>query len=274
MFYTGPFTQSPSPAISLDANHHLIQGLIGCWFYNKNKSAIVELSGQDKLATVVGGNQTSTLSDKSPAVTFTNGDYYSAGSTGPLNNIGTSAWTLESYVRPTSNSDSGKRAIFNTLYSGSPFTGLIFAYRLNAGGHFMYVETYAGGAPNPFGFSTEPLLQTRWNHVVLVRDRVGGVYRFYLNGLPTGTVSDTITAGITGNILSLGGNGQGSTANNFPGHIAWWRAWRRALSPSEILRLYINPFGMFLPQRAYTLQDTGGALTVKPSQMMMMGMGG
>lgn len=105
------------------------------------------------------------------------------------------------------------------------------------------------GSTNPIAYDSANATYNFWTHVIGVRDRAASLCRVYVNGVQTGTTSDTTTTVPTYGTFTIGAQ-QSQSGRRFDGLIADARAWSRALTPSEILDLYRGGPGIGLvPER-------------------------
>ena len=128
-----------------------------------------------------------------------------------------------------------------------PFTISMWIYpRTGIIGRYSYINLFATNVENglyltPPGFvrlnfyppeilSNTAITLNQWHHVVLTR--IGGVYRYYLDGVADGGAD---TGGIGFTATKIGGDDAGE---NFLGKIDEVRAYNRVLSLDEIKRLY------------------------------------
>ena len=215
---------------------NLGSGLVAHYTMNDDAASLVVA---DSVGSNTGTSATNTsimtTSKIGSALSF-NGtsDYVDAGNPSSLQ-FGTGDFSLSAWIKPSVDADVYKRAIIST--SGG--TGYIFAYINAGGGNQLYVETY-DGTFNPYGYSTSVVTKNAWNYVTLVR--TGGLYKFYINGISSGTVVDT-----AGNIVNAANFTIGRATNPggdyFPGSIDDVRIYNTALDQTAIDALYASGAG-------------------------------
>lgn len=158
-------------------------------------------------------------------------------------------FTIAAWINLRALAAGSKTGVFGTLGGDNGFQGYLIGIMtgvtcIGDGLSHVYLETYAGGLPNPAGCSNQTgtinILDT-WYHIAVVRDKAKGQYLFYVNGTESGTLTDTITAAITNSQVPQIGVGQPSTTgggNFFNGKIDDVKLWQRVLSGPEIKNLY------------------------------------
>jgi len=182
---------------------------------------ICDVSGNDNDGTF-NGNVAFTTSSKlgSHATTFDgNGDYVSMADSNDWNintNFSIETWVkhddhvgVESYVRQYENDNNWWS--FYHIHG----TGLYFNFRSEDS--------------NIVGFAGSEITDTNWHHVALVKS--GSDYKIYLDGASVGSVTDSDTDTLTGNLF-VGQKGDGS--DYFDGQIDEIRISNIARTPEEI----------------------------------------
>lgn len=180
-----------------------------------------------KTWTANGNAQISTAQSKfngSSALFDGTGDYLSASSTGF--HLGTSEFTIEFWIRPTSVANFG---MFHFASAGLPSstTGLAMGYN---GGFIVYI----GNTGYAFGGN---LITASWQHVAMVRSGSPGSFtlRIYVNGTAVTNTLTNSSAQVSINLADLFVGAYYSSAFCTNGHLAEFR-----LSPG--VARYTAPF--------------------------------
>lgn len=107
----------------------------------------------------------------------------------------------------------------------------------------------------PLTFTAPPI--NTWQHVMAVQN--GTTATIYINGIAKASGTVTALPG-TAAVMRVGAFSSATASYNFHGKLSGIRAWRRALSPTEILRLYNEPFaGVMAPSRRIRSAAAGSA---------------
>jgi hypothetical protein len=139
----------------------------------------------------------------------------------------TTAWTVESWIRPTTAGEGNAGRIFQHSPGGG--TGFICSLDNSAVTNGMQLNTYVVG-----GFSARVgncITNGSWQHVAWAFSP--GSVTFYVNGASVGTSSITSPSSYTS--TDYIGNNSGAT-NTFDGSISIVRLYRNTLTAAEVLQ--------------------------------------
>lgn len=139
----------------------------------------------------------------------------------------TTAWTVESWIKPTTAGEGDAGRIFQHSPGGG--TGFICSLDNSAVTNGMQLNTYVAG-----GFSARVgncITNNSWQQVVWAFSP--GSVTFYVNGASVGTSSITSPSSYTS--TDYIGNNSGAT-NTFDGSISIVRLYRNTLTATEILQ--------------------------------------
>jgi hypothetical protein len=195
-------------------------GLIGYWSFNEGTGTVAgDFSGNGHHGTINGATWTS--GKLGTALNFDGDDDQVDIPLSSLSSYTVSMWV---YIDALG---AGAGNSYNTLISNDvPDSGLFFRGTA-AGANAGKIDTLCDGGTD--GRTTASLALRTWNHVVLTNN--AGTGTFYLNGTGNGAV--TITCSVS--FASLGND---SADENFDGRLDEVRVYNRALSPSEVAKLY------------------------------------
>lgn len=141
----------------------------------------------------------------------------------------TTAWTLESWIKPTTAGEGNSGRIFQ--HSSGSLTGFICSLDNSAVTNGIQLNTYAFS-----GFSARVgncITNNSWQHVVWAFSP--GSVTFYVNGTAIGTSSITSPSSYTS--ADYIGNNSGAT-NTFDGSISIVRLYRNTLTATQIRKNY------------------------------------
>lgn len=141
----------------------------------------------------------------------------------------TTAWTLESWIKPTTAGEGNSGRIFQ--HSSGSLTGFICSLDNSAVTNGIQLNTYAVS-----GFSARVgncITNNSWQHVVWAFSP--GSVTFYVNGTAIGTSSITSPSSYTS--ADYIGNNSGAT-NTFDGSISIVRLYRNTLTATQIRKNY------------------------------------
>lgn len=229
----------PPVGTSINKNHPLAKGLVGCWLLNEGggKKAI-DSSGMNQLEGVVSSSSVFTVKQRGSCVSFPSGANSMVNlGTQPIFSTLTGNMTLSAWIN-TSTVGSGVRNITGVFGAGS--SGTIFDINRTAG------KLDGTWANTVIATGSVVLSINTWYHVVMVRYGSTGSWTcdFYINGVLDNSTSGIATnpnAGTFGIIGALASN-----SAPFFGFINDVKMYNRALSASEIRQLYTSPYSMFL----------------------------
>ncbi|MEK7560417.1 MAG: Ig-like domain-containing protein [Patescibacteria group bacterium] len=220
----------------------LTQGLIGYWPMSEgNGTSTTDTSGAGNIGTLTGGTAW-TPGKIGNGVSFDGvDDYVSIGA--PEEYAALEAYTLSAWVRPTRELEG---------FSGSlPIDGIAGDFDTLSGSLPSLYLTQSTNrdiscAPGPirggeFGSTLPAANGINWIHVVCSWD--GATQRLFANGVQIASQPYTTPPANTPRLFSIGEVGRLSAkAGYFQGAIDDVRIYNRALSPTEILDLYVAAF--------------------------------
>lgn len=229
------WTTKPPLGTQLDWANPLNNGLVGFWVFNEGMGDKVnDLSGNANTGTLTNMAFPSTTTSGwnpgrlGPAIAFDGvNDYIDAGSRNSLNLI--SEFTLEAWVKKQS--QLGYRILVAKGY-----WVYMLGYYVND--NFIVYVNNADSLSSAVGSAKN----NEWQHIVWTHSAASD--KVYINSIlnVTGDLPDP--ASDPSSALTIGGDP--ASLYSFDGSIDEVRIWNRALSASEIMELYINPYGMFL----------------------------
>jgi hypothetical protein len=139
----------------------------------------------------------------------------------------TTAWTLESWIRPTTTGEGSAGRVYQ--HSTGSLTGFICSLSGTSPGN-LRLDTYAVS-----GFSavlSNCVTLDAWQQVVWAFSP--GSVTFYVNGASVGTSSITSPSSYTGSDFI--GNNSAAASNTFDGSISIVRLYRNTLTAAEVLQ--------------------------------------
>lgn len=220
----------------LEMGHRLATGLVFGGFFNEGSGTIIQdLSGNGNTGTLLGGDITWGGGKFGTALNFpgTSGDYISVANS-PTVNITNNSLTISAWIKRATDTAYFEGIVSKWIAAQQYFFVVWSDDKLS-----LYVHT--GSAVGVLSTSTIAL--NRWTHVVGVYNGID--LRLYIDGILNCTPVEC-TGALTSraNDLFLG-TGSTTTDQLFNGQISDILIYNRALSPSEIALLYIEPFCMF-----------------------------
>jgi len=232
----------PLMGTQLDWSNNLNKGLAGFWLMNEGGGdKIQDLSMNGNKGTLVGMAHPPTPASgwnpgrKGVGLNFDGGnDYVDAGNAASLNI--TNAITIEAWVKTTTIT-----AQRNIIMKGG---GTATNYGIDIGSiagklrFFGYASGVAKGIILAGGTVIDDGI---WHHIAGTFD--GTNWIIYRDGVVDNSKVDAATLTPTTETLQIGAR---QSTGYFDGSIDEVRIYNRALSASEIMELYINPYGMFL----------------------------
>ena len=224
----------PPVTAELDRNHPHARGLVACWLLNEGAGTVVrDASGNNRHGTLTNMEAEDWV-NSSPIM----GRALNLGGTNeyvrvPWGGAATySAWTFACWI----NAASGSAYAFGGFDAKTSDTNF-GVYRVNDSTVTMRI---AGGLYLNKGIGT--VCDSTWRHIAFVWN--GATLTPYNNGISGTSFAATGTMSIpAGDILTLG------AYTRIPVYsvamYSGWSAYSRALSPAEILSLYLDPHQMF-----------------------------
>lgn len=239
----------PPPGAVLDWGDPINKGLVGCWLMNEGAGTkVFDISGKNNHGTLTNG-PTWTAGKFGQGLNFDGvNDYTAIADSGSLHQ---SVGSVSYWVNATALSGSLNRSYGKATGGWANGQGsLIMGFR-NSSGWKTELVYPNGGTPTSLYGSTA-IVAGSWYHVVGTYD--GTTYKIYLNGSLDGSVAKAGNAFLASSgELCIGGDGSTgvcATGNVFNGKIDEVRIYNRALSETELRRLYTEPFaGILMPRR-------------------------
>lgn len=226
-------TIKPPLGAQLQFGHPLSQGLVGCWLMNEGSGSIVnDLSENGQTGTMTGAIWAA--GKFGPCISFDGTD---DGISCP-SFVSSTAISVSLWIYPTANAISYWVAKYNLAAT----TGWILL-QLTSG----EVRWYTRGSGTDTYLSVASLYALNaWNHVVATYD--GATRALYLNGRLKG--SETNTEGLQNSTAYPVRMGlRDDSAADFTGLIDSVQIYNRALTATEVMQLYVEPFCMFRRRR-------------------------
>lgn len=217
-----PLNQLPQGRFELDLTHPLAAAIVAYWPLNGD--------GRDYISgNSAAGPHRVKVGRFGPAHTFDGGSAQKLVTPGNVH-VG-STWTISAWVNLTSFTASFAR-IAETSFS----TGFYLGQGSTANRYGTFV-TASGPleSSSPANFGT-------WEHLAVTFS--GTTATLYVNAVSQGTM--TATAPNADLTMKLGGDASQNSMNGSLGLVGYWL---RALSASEIKRLYVEPCGILVPVR-------------------------
>ena len=239
---TGQVLYIPRIGQRADFQHPLMKGCVGWWPLNDGAGTkAVDLSGNGNDGTQSGGVSWAST-EKGTAASFDGVDDYFAEDTSTpaaINSNGfphsISAWI---YL------DNASAINFGAALGNASTTNTLCCVQLFSSGVARYL--YRSGSTIIIVASTSTTTAGAWYHVVGVSESTTS-HKIYLNGVLEATDTTSVTASNNFTNFSIGALRR-STVDYGEGKVQNVRVYSRALSASEILELYTNPWaGLSIP---------------------------
>jgi len=216
----------PPKGAMLNRGHPLSRGLVGCWLMNEGGgNKVYDLSGNGNIGTFVGSGLLWTPAQFGPGLSFSNANYEYV-SISKLTIPATMDKTFSFWVKP--------KALAEADFLFDCTSRLVLALR-DVGS----IDTIAfyDGAWHETGVAAD--LNT-WQSIIFSFS--GITARVYKNGINIGGTIAYTQKAVDANVRL--GNSVSNT-HNCNSLIDYVQIWNRALTASEILSLYREPFQMF-----------------------------
>lgn len=214
---------------SESANPNLWKGLVGAWMpsFGVTGNVLKDVSGNGNDGTLTNMDPATdwVATSKGLALDFDGVDDYVTIKGSNSLNVLTGAFSWSAWVFPTFLSN------YEMIFSQQEF----YAY-------LSFLNSTIAFDSQPTLFRGGFVTQNEWHHVVGTRGN--GMMQIFLNGVEVASRADTQEE-INSNRFAIGRYETGS-AHYFHGKIAQVLFHNRALSPSEIKQLYLNPSAPFL----------------------------
>lgn len=223
--------------------------LAALYALNENSGGLVnDLSGNKNHGTITGATWTG--GRFGTCLSLAEGNYIDCGN-GPTVQFGAGDWTLSMWVLATS------AANVNTLWDKKDIYAAGVWVRLTAttGIVLVEIEQTDGTRARTDGLGTKNAADGQWHNVVVVR--TAALLRQYIDGVLDASVSASAVGDITaaGENLIIGMHEEGSSG--FVGLVDLPIVWLRALTPTEIQRLYWDQFEAIQRDRPELYVATG-----------------
>jgi Concanavalin A-like lectin/glucanases superfamily len=244
--------QKPPIGAVIDWSHQLARGLVGAWLLQEGGNAWRDYAGRYGILLLNPGTATGQVA-LAPSVGYIGGSarFLSANKhvLGPVPSVNTRIvpippFTFVASGLRTASAPNPASMMSDTYYEGTSGG----AYALD-----IYNNNVRAGVYNPaVGYAAavgSRTLATGTRYVLGAIYASTSLRTAYVNGLQDGTANTTAIAQPAGlNAFALGANYSTPSGSSFwDGWIDWAYYWSRALSAAEMLWLYQEPFGMFLP---------------------------
>ena len=228
----------PAPGAQINFSHPLAKGLVGCWLFNEQSgNQAYDLSPYHNHGTLHGFNDPSSKDRSSLGLQLDGSDdHVDCGNDASLNI--TDAITIVVTAK-LNNLDNTWQTIISKLWDK-------WTIKQTATNQIRMQIYIVGGQQNSdIVYFTTPQ-ENQWYHLVLVYDKNSGL-KGYVNDNLIGTDA-THTGNLNSDVtqeLDIGCEPAIPVAHLFNGAIDDVRIYNRALSASEILWLYQEPYDMF-----------------------------
>lgn len=270
--------QKPDIGARVDWGHPLTRGLVGAWLLQEGGSWMDY--ARRYMATLYTPSTSTTRVALAPSpgmvypsARFVAANYNVIGTDTPISAqiVPTPPFTWVTSVVKTASSNNPAVVICHTYYGGGTGGG---AYGIDVYNNNVRVWVY-----NPaVGFASATSAATISNDVRYV---LGGVYNStasrlcYINGRPDGSDTTSVSQPASLDTFALGclyrSDNVGRGSNFLDGWIDWAYYYNRALSASEMLWLYQEPFAMFLLTMPRHARNAAAAATTARSFAVIVG---
>lgn len=252
--FAGPL----KPPKGMVLNQGRVKGLVGFWLMNEGSgSTVQDLSGNRNTGTFVA--DTAWIGGKfGPAINIIDEDAVDFGKPSILDSTN-AAGTVIVWFNTDSVGAATQMFISNASWGGDR-NGFALG-RLNA--NLVYI--LADNAGSQFATGATTLVANTWYQAVLTWD--GTTVKMYLNGIEDYSAAETKNPISNVNNLYLGRDGA-AAAFWYVGLLDGVSIYNRALSPSEILKRYKNPFMDFQPEPPMTYM--GSVSAAAPAGQVIM----
>lgn len=244
----------PPLGIKLNNNHNLSQGLAYDWLLNEGGGLNAFNNCNREIGALTSGAVFKT-SAKGNVVNF-NGTNSYIGNTNL--NITNTPFTISLWIYPTNVSTKCPFAIGTVASTGK----------------LLYLSITSATAMD-FGLVNNNMTATgltsmtnRWSNIVVSIDQAKNMY-VYQDGILKGSAARTLFFSGTSTWAI------GKATNNtqyFAGDIQNVKVWKRALTPTEIMQLYVNPYCMYQQQRPL-ITGSGAAAVAVRRLLALLGVG-
>jgi len=254
---------------------NLYSNLISYWKMDESSGTIVDAHGSND--GTYNGALYSQDGKINTAIGFDgNDDYIDIGDVLDMgtNDFSISAWVKSASLLPDNKENQviNKKSLSTDVYEGYflCMPNGQFRFQIADGTNYLALTVGSVGEYN----------NNNWHHVIAVANR-GTELRIYVDGVSVGNVTETTIGNIdTNNLLSIGNAYySGSSHVLFNGSIDEVGVWNRALTPTEMEKLYNSnaglPYSLFGNSTSLNLNGTlTPSGTLVPIPIWVMGVGG
>ena len=261
--YAKRWTSKPPVGSQIDWSHPLSRGLVACFLMNEGGGSKIYDIARRNNGTLING-ATWKAGKRGVALNFDGtDDYVDVGSA-----IGKpTSWTITGWIKPTSIANNGIIFSVDTGGSNNNAWGVY-----GNSGNILSLYVSSGSDTQIFQIAGEYTAvnypSTSWTFISGTIN--GTTISYYRNGNLIASTPQTISMGGTPYKISIGKYGEYTGSGyNFPGSIDDVRIYNRALSPTEIRKLYEDPY-CFIKQSNFGNFKSGLMITADDSQVIMI----
>ena len=230
----------PGRGIQLNRAHPLARGLVGCWLFNEgtgNKVFDLSLNGNHGTLTNMDPATDWIAGRDGSALDFDNTDDYIIISNSPT--INPDYITIGAWVKTSAT------GVIDQIFTKDMPALRVWQFRKLDTNVINFIPFNAASNGNELG--TTNIADGNWHFVVGTWD--GVTVRVYVDGREDGNgsaLTGSLRTGQTNNAFI--GRSENIDPGYWDGQIDLAFLYNRALSASEVLQLYINPYAMFDPR--------------------------
>ncbi len=237
------YLSKPLLGTQLDWSNSLNKGLVGFWLFNEGHgNKVNDLSMNGNVGTLTNMAFPPTAASgwnpgrKGIGLNFNDvNDYVDAGNKACLDI--TNAITIGAWVKP----NKLETAYLVKKASSGLTDGYELSLSLSTNKAFFRVNQFTSSNIYRINSTTSYPINGTWAHLVVVYDGIN--MKIYFNGAPDGSIAGPASILTNTDNLEIGGP---DAAEYFSGSFDEVRIYNRALNAKEIMKLYIDPYGMFL----------------------------
>jgi len=237
-----PYSQKPPIGAQIDWSHPLAKGLVGCWLMNEGGGAKIQDIAGTSHGTFTNMLWKSTIKG---SVLSSDTDRWTTNGSSPKLSFATN-FTISAWIYPTNYHVIGYFGIFNDFIAKGPSSTFNYVLGTKDATTIQFIKRTGGEGIIVYNF-TVPNMTNKWNLVTLTIPPGGGSAYLYINGKFSSSQAIGAIAGVAGDVLYFGGSVPGTDETHFVGYIGSTTIHNRALSPSEIQQLYIDPYCFIKP---------------------------
>jgi hypothetical protein len=240
----------------LNFSHPLSNGIVGCWLFNEGMGdKVYDSSGNQNTGTLTGFSHPSTVTSGwnpgkfGKAIAFDgSNDYISIAHNNIFNFNSTSCFSVGMYFK-TITTPGANFFVFSKYRESASPAGYPWVILLQAGKNGLFAVF--DGTYNPLDTGLKNVIDGKWHSLFAIRNGVNRKLYLYIDGMIDAIATDTTINTlqntekiIIGGLLNKASPGIVNTTQ-YNGLIDFPIIYNRALSPSEVLQLYTEPFCMF-----------------------------